>query len=173
MKWNAIERYLRFVIANKGVYFAFNKQLVLGGLAGLLSGIVVAEAVALLTRDELIISVSSGTVDYVFSILGFLAVYYLDNKSQYSSNLRESERFWRVTRQALSLWPTVVAADIAYLITRPYVHSIFLSLDMEAGISAAIAHFVGVGIFNGVAVLSRSIIDFIRASNDIQASGEI
>ena len=173
MLLNAIEKYVRFVHANRRVYFVFNKQLLLGGLAGLFSGIAVAEGVALFTRDEITISVSSGVVDYVCSILGFFAVYYFDNKSQYRSTVRTTERIWRTTKQALSLWPTVVAADVAYIIMRPYVHSIFLSLDMEAGVSAAIAHFVGVGIFNGVAVLSRSIIDFIRASDgDIRAGKE-
>lgn len=170
MKWNAIENYIRFVHNNRRVYFVFNKQLLVGGLVGLLSGVAVAEVVALLTTDEIVISVSSGIVDYVFSILGFLAVYYHDNKSQYTGSIRKTEKAWRITRSALSLWPTVVAADIAYLITRPYVHSIFLSLDIETGLAAAMAHFIGVGVFNGVAVLSRSIMDYLRASDrDIQA----
>lgn len=163
MLLNSIEKYLRFVHANKRVYFVFNKQLLLGGFAGLFSGIAVAEVVALFTRDEITISLYSGIADYVCSILGFFAVYYFDNKSQYKSIERTTERIWRVTKPALSLWPTVVAADIVYIVMRPYVHSVFLSFNMEPGVSAALAHFIGVGIFNGVAIISRSIIDYIRA----------
>lgn len=166
MPWEAIKKYMRFIHANRRIYFVFNRQLLVGGLAGLLSGIAVAEAVALFTKDEIAISVSSGTVDYAFSILGFLAVYYHDNKSQYLCIARKSERAWRVTKSALSLWPTVLAGDIAYVIARPYVHSIFLLLGIEAGVAAGMAHFVGVGIFNGVALLSRSIIEYVRATGN-------
>ncbi len=169
MAWETIKRYTRFIHANKRIYLLFNKQLLVGGLAGLLSGIAVAEAVALFTDDEIASSVPSGVVDYTASILGFLAVYYYDSKPQYL-HLGRNDRIKRIMRTALSLWPTVVAADVAYLITRPYVHSVLLVFGLEAGVSAAIAHFIGVGIFNGTAVLSKSIIDYVRRtkSSDIK-----
>jgi len=164
MSWETIKKYLRFIHANRRIYLIFNKQLLVGGLAGLLSGIAVAEVVALFTKDEIAISVPSGITDYVASILGFLTVYYYDNKSQYL-HLPKNERIWRVTKSALYLWPAVVAADIAYIVTRPYVHSILLLLGIEAGVAAAIAHFIGVGIFNGTALLSRSVIEYIHKAN--------
>lgn len=169
MAWETIKRYTRFIHANRRIYLLFNRQLLVGGLAGLLSGIAVAEAVALFTNDEIAISVPSGIADYSASILGFLTVYYYDNKPQYL-HLERNERIKRILKSAVSLWPTVVAADIAYLITRPYVHSVLLLFGLEAGIAAAIAHFIGVGIFNGTALMSKSIIDYARRakSNNIQ-----
>jgi hypothetical protein len=170
MAWETIKRYTKFIHANRRIYLLFNKQLLVGGLAGLLSGIAVAEAIALFTDDEIAISVPSGIVDYTASILGFLTVYYYDNKPKYL-HLERNERIKRILKDVLSLWPTVVAADIAYLITRPYVHSVLLLFGLEAGISAAIAHFIGVGIFNGAALLSKSIIDYARKpnGNNVQA----
>jgi hypothetical protein len=35
---------------------------------------------------------------------------------------------------------------------------------LEAGVAATIAHFAAFGVFNGVAILSRSIIDYLRSS---------
>jgi hypothetical protein len=158
--WNSIKKYLLFIIANKRIYILFNKQLIVGGLAGLFTGVAVAEVISYFTKDEFTISVPSGIADYSASILGFLVVYYYDNKRQYL-HLPRYSRIRRILGTALSLWPTVVAADIAYLITRPYVHSILLVFGLEAGLAAAVAHFIGVGIFNGTALLSKSIIDYL------------
>ena len=159
--WSTLKRYVVFIIANRRIYFVFNKQLLVGGLAGLVSGVAVAEVVSRFTQDEFAISVPSGVADYVASIVGFLIVYYYDNKKQYLY-LARNKRIKRTLSDAVSLWPTVVAADVAYLIARPYIHAVLLILGLEAGIAGAVAHFVGVGIFNGTALLSRTIIDYVR-----------
>lgn len=166
MSASALKKYFKFVHSNRPAYFNFNKQLLVGGLAGLLSGIAVAEAMALFTDDEISISVPSGVADYAASILGFLTVYYYDNKSQYL-HLGKNERIKRILKNAVSLWPTVIAGDIAYLITRPYFQSVLLLFDLEAGIAAAVAHFIGVGIFNGTALLSKSVIDYAHKAKSI------
>lgn len=160
---SGLVRYLRFIYANRRSYFTFNKQLLLSGFAGFFAGIGVAEAVARFTSDEVVISVSSGVVDYAASIVGFLALYYYDNRPKYPE-LAGKERVKRIMKDALSLWPSVAAADVAFIVTRPYVHSVLLLAGFEAGIGAAISHFAGVAIFNGVALLSKSIIDYLRHS---------
>lgn len=156
-----LKEYFKFVHKNRQVYFNFNRQLLIGELLGFGAGVGVAEAVAAFTRDEVAISVSSGAADYIGSILGFLAIYYRDNKAKYS-HLDRKGRFKHVLKSAFSLWPSVVAADIAIIFSRPYVHYLLLLSDFEPGISATIAHFVAAGIFNGVAILSRSMIDYAR-----------
>lgn len=163
MASNTLKKYFRFVQDNKPVYFNFNKQLVLGELAGFAAGVGVAEAMAATTRDEFAISVSSGIADYAGSILGFLAIFYRDSKAQYSE-LSGKDRFKRIMKDAFSLWPSVAVADIAYIFARPYVHYILLVSGLEAGIAATIAHFAAFGVFNGVAILSRSIIDYIKSN---------
>jgi len=162
MTAETIKKYFRFVHANRPAYFNFNKQLVLGELAGFLAGIVVAEASARFKNDEIALSLYSGTADYVGSILGFLAIFYYDNKLQHR-DLDGKERFKRIMKSAISLWPSVVAADIAYIFARPYVHYLLLLSGFEAGIAATISHFFAFGIFNGVAILSRSLIDYVRS----------
>lgn len=162
MTCETIKKYFRFVQANRPAYFNFNKQLVLGELAGFIAGVGVAEAAAAFTRDEIAISVSSGAADYAGSILGFLAIFYHDNKSQYR-DLAGKERFKRIMKSALALWPSVAAADIAYILARPYSHYLLLLSGLEAGVAATIAHFVAFGIFNGVAILSRSIIEYAQS----------
>jgi putative flippase GtrA len=164
MTSETIKKYFRFVQANRPAYFNFNKQLVLGEIAGFLAGVGVAEAVAF-TKDELAISVSSGAADYIGSTLGFLAVYYHDNKSQYR-DLDRKARFKKIMKSALSLWPSVAAADIAVIFARPYAHYLLLLSGLEAGIAATIAHFIAVGVFNGIAVLSRSIIDYAQSKKE-------
>ncbi|HXV47019.1 MAG TPA: hypothetical protein VD736_10140 [Nitrososphaera sp.] len=158
---DSLKKYFEFLRGNKLVYLGFNKQLLIGELGGFGAGVGVAEAVAATTKDEITISVSSGAADYIGSILGFLAVYYRDNKAKYS-DLDRKGRFKQIMKNAFSLWPSVVAADIAIIFSRPYVHYLLLLSGFEAGISATIAHFVAVGIFNGVAILSRSIIDYTQ-----------
>jgi hypothetical protein len=162
MRAGALKKYFKFVQSNRPTYFNFNKQLVIGELAGFGAGVGVAEAAAALKSDELVISVSSGVADYAGSILGFLAVFYRDSKAQYSE-LGRKERFRRIMKDALSLWPSVAAADVAYIFARPYIHYILLVSGLEAGVAATIAHFAAFGIFNGVAILSRSIIDYLRS----------
>jgi hypothetical protein len=162
MTAETIKKYFKFVQANRPAYFNFNKQLVLGELAGFFAGVGVAEAAAAFTRDEIAVSVFSGAADYAGSILGFLAIFYHDNKSQHRG-IGRKERFKRIMKGALSLWPSVAAADIAYILARPYVHYILLLSGLEAGIAATIAHFAAFGIFNGIAILSRSIIDYAQS----------
>jgi len=161
---DTLKKYFKFVQSHAALYLNFNKQLLLGELAGFAAGVGVAEAVAAATRDELAISVSSGASDYIGSILGFLAVYYRDNKAA-SSHLDRKTRFKRIMKNAFSLWPSVAAADIAVIFSRPYVHYILLLSGFEPGVSATIAHFIAVGVFNGIAVLSRSIIDYTKMKN--------
>jgi hypothetical protein len=160
--FNTFKKYLRFVRNNRPVYFGFNKQLVLGELAGFAAGVGMAEVAAAITKDELTISLLSGAADYAGSILGFLAVFYRDSKAQYSE-LARKERFRRIMKDAFSLWPSVATADVAYIFARPYIHYILLVSGLEAGVAATIAHFAAFGIFNGVAILSRSIIDYLRS----------
>jgi hypothetical protein len=163
MASNSIKKYIKFVGSKKPIYFHFNKQLVIGELAGFGAGIGVAEAAAALTQDELAISISSGFADYAGSILGFLAIFYHDSKSRFPE-LTTKDRFIRVMREAFQLWPSIVAADIAYIFIRPYMHFVLLLSGFEAGVAATIAHFAAFGVFNGVAILSRSIIDFTKRS---------
>ena len=158
---STLKEYFKFVHRNRPAYFNFNKQLLIGELFGFAAGVGVAEAVAAVAKDDVAISVSSGAADYIGSILGFLAVYYRDNKAKYS-DLDRKGRFKQIMKSVFSLWPSVVAADIAIIFSRPYVHYLLLSSDFEPGISATIAHFVAVGIFNGVAMLSKSIIDYAQ-----------
>ena len=163
MPAGALKKYFRFVQSNRPVYFNFNKQLVVGELAGFGAGVGVAEAAAAIAGDELAISVSSGAADYAGSILGFLAVFYRDSRAQYSG-LGRKDRFKRTMKDALSLWPSVAAADIAYIFARPYIHYVLLVAGLEAGVAATIAHFAAFGVFNGVAILSRSIIDYLKSN---------
>ena len=163
MTVNSIKKYIRFIESNKSTYFHFNKQLFIGELAGFGVGVGVAEAAAVLAADELTISLSSGIADYAASILGFFAIFYYDKKPHYRE-LGRNERFKRIAKDAFSLWPAIAAADIAYIFLRPYLHYILLVSGFEAGIAATVAHFVAFGVFNGVAILSRSMIDYMKCS---------
>jgi hypothetical protein len=160
--YNTIKKYFRFVNNNKPVYFQFNKQLVVGELAGFGAGLGVAEAAAAFTRDVFSISLSSGIADYAGSILGFLTIFYRESRLQYREP-HGKDRFKRIMKDAFSLWPSVAAADLAYVLTRPYVHYVLLLSGFEAGIAATVAHFAAFGVFNGVALLSRSIIDYLKS----------
>lgn len=161
---DTLKKYFKFVQSNRPVYFNFNRQLLIGELVGFATGVGVAEAVATVTKDELAISASSGAADYIGSILGFLTIYYRDNKAKYS-HLDRKKQFKQIMKNAFSLWPSVAAADIAIIFTRPYVHYLLLLSGFEPGISATIAHFAAVGVFNAIAILSRSIIDYAQMKN--------
>lgn len=160
---NSFRKYIRFFESNKSTYFHFNKQLFIGELVGFGAGVGVAEATVFLAADELTNSLSSGIADYAASILGFFAIFYHDKKPHYRE-LTRSERFKRIAKEAFSLWPAIAAADIAYIFLRPYLHYILLVSGLEAGIAATVAHFVAFGVFNGVAILSRSMIDYMKSS---------
>ena len=162
MAYDTIKKYLKFVNSNRPVYLNFNKQLVVGELAGFVAGVGLAEVAAAFTRDEFSISLSSGIADYIGSILGFLAIFYRDSRLQYRE-LGSKDRFKRIMKDAFSLWPSVAAADIAYILTRPYIHYTLLVSGLEAGIAATIAHFAAFGVFNGTALLSRSIFDYRKS----------
>src|SRR5215510_3191841 len=104
-----LRKYFRFVSNRRPIYFNFNKQLMVGELAGFAGGLVAAEAAATLGGNEFGISLSSGIVDYVGSILGFLAIFYRDNSSHYRE-LARSDRFRKIMQNAFSLWPSVILA---------------------------------------------------------------
>jgi hypothetical protein len=162
----SIKKYIKFINSKRLAYFHFNKQLVIGELAGFGAGVGVAEFAAAVTRDELAISISSGIADYAGSILGFFAIFYLDNKSAYPE-MQGMMRLKQIIKDAAGLWPSIAAADVAYIFIRPYLHYMLLLSGLEAGIAATIAHFVAFGIFNGVAILSRSIIDYMKNSKQL------
>jgi hypothetical protein len=163
MSSGSIRQYFKFLLAHRSTYVRFNRQLLIGELAGFGAGVAVAEVAASLTGDEFSISAYSSGADYMGSILGFLAVFYRDSRSSYRNDSR-SMRIKKILKDALKLWPSVLAADIAFILVRPYFHYVSLTLGVEAGVGATIAHFLAFGVFNGVAILSRSLIDYARST---------
>lgn len=157
----SVRGYLQFLATRRSDYLRFNKELFLGELAGFGAGIAVSEAAAGAGLGPIEISAYSSAADYAGSVGGFFAVYYKDQRPQYLEMTRKV-RFKKILGNALRLWPSVVAADVAFIIVRPYIHHLLLSMEMEAGIAATIAHFLAFGVFNLVAVISRSLVDYQR-----------
>jgi hypothetical protein len=143
------------------LYVRFSKQLIIGELAGFGAGIALAEGSSWLGIDNVGISLYSSAADYGGSILGFLAIVYSDNKKTFRQDSRKS-RLKKTIKDALSLWPSVLVGDIAFILSRPYFHYESLSVGLEPGISASLAHLLAFAVFNGFAILSRSIIDYIH-----------
>ena len=163
--WGPVARYAKFFSKNRSAYLSFNKQLGIGELAGFGSGIAMAEVAAAFTRDEATISGLSSAADYIASILGFLAVFYYDMRRKYEYRGEKKARTKKILKSAFSLWPSVVAGDIAFILARPYFHYTFLTMGLEAGIAATVAHFLAFGLFNAVAIFSKSLIDFSKSES--------
>jgi hypothetical protein len=133
----------------------------LAELAGFGAGVIAAEAVASVTEDEFAISISSSISDYAGSVLGFLALYYHDTKHLYKNDTFGT-RLRKIMRGALGLWLSIISADIAFLIVRPYFHYAMLLTGVEPGLAGAFAHFMAFAVFNSVAIFSRSIFDYMH-----------
>jgi hypothetical protein len=161
MSFNSVSRYFRFLRDRRSVYLQFNKQLVIGELAGFGAGLAVAESAAYANFDNVAIASYSSAADYGGSIAGFLGIYCYDQRSAFPDD-RGAGRVKKILKSALKLWPSVVAADIAFILVRPSLHYVSLSLGLEAGIGATLAHFLAFGVFNLVAIFSRSLVDYAR-----------
>jgi hypothetical protein len=155
----SIKNYLAFVRKNKSDYLLFNKQLVFSEIAGLVFGLIAAEASKSFSKIEN--SLYSGIIDYCASIGFFFIIYYYDNKKYYLDCSR-STRIIKIVKSAFSIWPSIIIADVAYVIARPYFHYLLVIYGLETGLAATIAHFLAFGIFNLVAVVSKSMIDYAR-----------
>jgi hypothetical protein len=44
---------------------------------------------------------------------------------------------------------------------------VLLVSGLEAGFAATVAHFTAFGVFNGIAILSRSVIDYMKSSKQL------
>ena len=169
----AFHKYLQFLACKARDYKRFNKQLIIGELAGFLAGLLVAEVASATITDinegEWVVSILSSIADYATSIGGFFAVFYYDNKSSVEG-LSTWKRLKRIWRMALSLWPPVVAADIVFLLIRPYIQFQLLSSNIDISVTTVVAHFVAFGAFNLVAILSKSIFDFYLYSKSIRSA---
>jgi hypothetical protein len=155
----AIQKYLHFLAANTKEYKKFNKQLLIGELAGFLAGLLVAEVVNVISRDEWLVSVLSSIADYGAAIIGFFVVYYYDQKPFYL-HLDKMARVSKISRMALCLWPSVLVADIVFLLVRPYTQLIMLDMGFEVSVTSTISHFVAFGAFNLAAIISKSLLDY-------------
>lgn len=177
MRMGDIQKYLQFVARNAKDYKKLNKQLVISEIAGFFAGFLVTEMAlaspALLynsSNGEWLVSILSTVADYAAAIVGFLVIFYYDNKP----SLTEFSTFARVrkvSRMALDLWPSVVSADIVFLLVRPYMQFLLLSNNIDVGVTSAVAHFVAFGAFNLVAVLSKSVFDFYYHSKSVKSTG--
>jgi hypothetical protein len=154
-----IKNYFAFVRKNKSDYLLFNKQLVFSEIAGLVLGLIAAEASRSFTKIEN--SLYSGFIDYCASIGFFFIIYYYDNKKYYLDFSR-STRLIKIIKSAFSIWPSIIIADVAYVIARPYFHYVLMTHGLETGLAATVAHFLAFGVFNLIAVVSKSMIDFAR-----------
>lgn len=171
-RMGTIRKYLQFIASNAKDYKKFNKQLVIGEIGGFFSGLLVAEiANALIGSSDggWLISILSSVADYAAAIGGFFVVFYYDNESS-MMDLSRGKRIKIIGRMALSLWPSVVAADIIFVMIRPYVQFQLLSNNIDVGITSVLAHFVAFGAFNLVAILSKSIFDFYHYSKSISSA---
>lgn len=158
---NIASRYITFLFKNRKKYLDFNKQLLIGELAGFFLGVLVSIIAGIFTEANFVISLYSTIADYVGSITGFLILFYYDNKYQYG-HLSKNLRIKKILALALSLWPSIVIADIAFILSRSYFQYIMLLNNFEPGIAATVAHFLAFGIFSIVAIISRSVFDFIK-----------
>ena len=156
---NAIHKYLSFVACNARDYKKFNKQLIIGELAGFFAGLFVAESVATINFNGWLISILSSLADYSAAVIGFFIIFYYDNKSSFIE-LSSLGRIMTIFRIAFGLWPSAVAADIVFLFTRPYFQHLLIYDNFDIGIASMLAHFIAFGAFNLTAVVSRSIFDF-------------
>ncbi|HKU48771.1 MAG TPA: hypothetical protein VJP79_02370 [Nitrososphaera sp.] len=156
-----LRNYIRFMRARRSTYLEFNKQLILGEMAGFGAGMLVAEGAASAGQDNFAISAYSSAADYGGSIAGFLGVYYFDYRSSHQDKTTRV-RVFKVLKAAVKLWPSVLAGDVAFILVRPSLHYVSLSLGLEAGVAAALAHFLAFGVFNIVAIFSKSIVDYVK-----------
>jgi hypothetical protein len=157
-----IRRYIVFLAKNKTTYLVFGKELAISEIAGLLVGVIVAEVSAYFLFDKKVdVSLYSAIADYAASIVCFIVIYYQDNKRYYRED--KSERIIKVIKSAFRIWPSVIIADIAYIICRPYIHYLLMVSGLETGVAATIAHFVAFGIFNVIAIFSKSVVDYVRS----------
>src|SRR5262249_6810368 len=95
-------------------------------IAGLVMGIIVADISAYFLYDKKAdISLYSGITDYAASIVCFFVMYYHDNK-RYYIEYGKPERIKQILKSMLCIWPSVALADIAYIISRPYIHYLLM-----------------------------------------------
>jgi hypothetical protein len=162
-----IRRYISYLADNAKRYKTFNKQLIVGELAGIAGGLLIAELGIALLLDEASISITSSAADYLAALSGFLAIFYVDNRGQFM-HLGKGKRVKKVCVMALRLWPSIAAADIVFLAVRPYVQYTLLTTNMEAGLTSIAAHFIAFAAFNITATFSRSLTDFWRSTKNPQ-----
>lgn len=158
-----IRQYISYLAGNAKKYRTFNKQLVVGELAGIAAGLLVAELAIAVALDEAGVSIASSAADYLAALAGFLAIFYFDTRGQFMQ-LGRGKRVQKVCVMALRLWPSVAAADIVFIFVRPYVQYLLLGAGIEAGVTSIIAHFVAFAAFNVTAIFSRSIMDFWQST---------
>ncbi len=158
-----IRRYIVFLAKNKAAYLVFGKQLAISEIAGLLVGIIVAEISSyFLFNKKVDVSLYSGIADYAASIVCFIVIYYQDNKRYYRED-DNSKRIRKIIKSVFRIWPSVIIADVAYIICRPYIHYLLMISGLETGVAATIAHFVAFGIFNVIAIFSKSVVDYVKS----------
>lgn len=158
-----IRQYISYLADNARKYRTFNKQLVVGEMAGIAAGLLVAELATAAALGEAGVSIASAAADYFAALAGFLAIFYFDSRGQFMQ-LGRGKRMQKVCAMALRLWPSVAAADIVFLFVRPYVQYLLLGANVEAGVTSIIAHFVAFAAFNLTAIFSRSIMDFWQST---------
>ena len=158
-----IRQYIIYLADNANKYKTFNKQLVVGELAGIAAGLLVAELAIAIALDEAGVSIASSAADYLAALAGFLTIFYFDSRGQFIQ-LSRGKRVQKVCTMALRLWPSVAAADIVFILVRPYVQYLLLGANIEAGITSIIAHFVAFAAFNLTAIFSRSLMDFWQST---------
>lgn len=161
MSNGSIGRYFRYLSSRKRVYLTFNKQLLIAELAGFVAGIIVAEVAASLTKADATVSVYSAIADYAGSVLAFVAIYYRDTANAYMDDTRRT-RVRKVLKSLSGLWLPIIVADVAFLIVRPYFQYLLMVNDIGPGLAGGIAHFAAFGVFNIVAIFSRSIYEYAR-----------
>ena len=161
---NAIHKYLHYVASNAKEYKKFNKQLIIGEAAGIFAGLLVAELAATVNFDSWLISILSTLADYSAAITGFFTIFYYDNKSSFIE-LATLVRIKRISSMALALWPSVLAADIVFLLIRPYIQHLLLDNNFDIGITSVLAHFLAFSAFNLTAIFSKSIFDFYYSNH--------
>lgn len=158
-----IRQYISYLAVNVRKYKTFNKQLVIGELAGIAAGLLASELATSAAVGEAGVSIASGVADYVAALAGFLAVFYFDSRGQFMQ-LGRGKRVQKVCAMALRLWPSVAAADVVFIFVRPYAQYLLLGANIEAGVASIIAHFAAFAAFNLTAIFSRSVMEFWQSA---------
>ena len=112
-------------------YILLNRNIIIAGTAALVVGVIFTELYSEYTKNNLLNSIVTLTVEYAVYIPIFAILYYLDNRGRYVDALTGKKNYANIKSDLIKLFTIFSISEVIYSVAKVSIHFQLMQISFE------------------------------------------